>query len=102
MPTDNRFGLDDDEGLGPTRPTAAKGNPEDPIQPLQFWPGMLAFEHHELLPQGQDLEGGITPTSNEHAQRCKAGENRFSEHEPILLTCRNADWAGLGHVIASS
>jgi hypothetical protein len=30
---------------------------------------MVACAHGELLPQGQDLEGGITPTSNEHVER---------------------------------
>jgi hypothetical protein len=99
MPTDDGFGLDDDEGFGPTGPTATEGIPEDPIQPLQFGPWMVAFEHRELLPQGQDLKGGITPTSNEHAERGKAGEDRFDEHEPILLTRCNAD--GLGWDISA-
>ena len=42
---------------------------------------MVAFEHRELLPQGQDLEGGISPTSNEHAERREAREERFDEHD---------------------
>jgi hypothetical protein len=99
MPTDNGFGLDDDEGLGPTGPTATEGNPEDPIQPLQFGPWTVAFEYCELLPQGQNLEGVITPTSNEHAERGKAGEDRFDEHKPILITMlsRRLGWARTFH-----
>ena len=84
MPTDDSFGLDDDEGFGPTGPTAAEGNPEDPIQTVQLGPGTLAFERGELLPQGQDLESGITPSLKEHAERGKAGEDRFDEHEAIM------------------
>jgi hypothetical protein len=63
---------------------------------------MVAFEHGALLPQGQDLDGGITPTSNENAERGKAGEDRFDEHKPILLTWRNVESAGLRHISASS
>jgi hypothetical protein len=46
---------------------------------------MVAFEHHELLPQRQNLESGITPTSNEYAERGKAGEDRFDEHKPRMV-----------------
>ena len=102
MPTDDGLGLDDDEDLGPTGPTLAKGRPEDAIQPVQLRPRTLAFEHGELLAQGQDLEGGITPGLKEHAERGKAGEDRFDEHEAILLTWRNVDSPRLRHVSASS
>jgi hypothetical protein len=47
----------------------------------------LGFQHGELLAQSQNFEGGITPTPNEHAERDKAGEDRFDEHKSILLTC---------------
>jgi hypothetical protein len=43
-----------------------------------------------------DLQRGITPTSNEHPERGKAGEDRFDDHEPILLTWRNVESARLG------
>jgi hypothetical protein len=33
---------------------------------MRVW--MVAFEHCELLPQGENLEGVITPTSNEHGE----------------------------------
>jgi hypothetical protein len=50
------------------------------------WPRTLAFEHGELLKQRQELAGGITPGLKEHAECGKAGEDRFDEHEAILLT----------------
>jgi hypothetical protein len=50
MPADDRFGLDDEENFGPMGPAPAKDRPEDPIQTVQLGPGMLAFEHGELLP----------------------------------------------------
>ena len=42
---------------------------------------MVAFEDREVLPQGQDLEGGITPRLKERAERGKAREDRFEKHE---------------------
>jgi hypothetical protein len=45
----------------------------------------LAFEHGELLPEGEDLEGAITPGLKERAERGKAGEERIDEHEAILF-----------------
>src|SRR6516164_5109807 len=31
MPADHGFGLENDENFGPTGPTTAEGNPEDPV-----------------------------------------------------------------------
>jgi hypothetical protein len=30
-----------------------------------MWPGMPALEHHELLPQGEDLQGEIVARKKE-------------------------------------
>jgi hypothetical protein len=57
---------------------------KQPIAGVQGWSRSLAFQHGDLLPQSQDLEGGITPTSNEGALLHKAGKDRFDEHEPIF------------------
>jgi hypothetical protein len=41
-------------------------------------------------PQGQDLEGGISPTSNDTRSAARQErEDRFDEPDPILLTCCN-------------
>ena len=85
MPADDGFGFDDDESFGPTGPATAERNPEDPVPPVQSGPWTLALEHGELLPQGQDLEGGIRPGLKERAERSEAKENRFDEHEPIFF-----------------
>ena len=51
MPVDDGLGLTMiNKALGPMGPATAESNPEDPIQPFQFGPWMLAFEHGELLP----------------------------------------------------
>ena len=77
MPADDGFGLDNGENFGPTGPATAEGNPKDPVQPFQLGPGTLAFEHGELLPEGQDLERDISPSLKERAERGDAGEDRF-------------------------
>jgi hypothetical protein len=81
MPADDGFGLDNDENFSPTGPVAAEGNPEDP----RFNGGRGAFEHGDLLPQGEDLESVITSGLKERAARGKAREDRFDQHEPILF-----------------
>jgi hypothetical protein len=35
-PADYGFGLGDKENFGPTGPATTEGNPEDPVQPVQF------------------------------------------------------------------
>lgn len=98
MPANHGFGLDQDEGLGPTGPDVAKGGPKQPIAGVQGWPRSLAFQHGDLLAQSSDFEGGITPTSKERAQRDKAGKDRFDEHEPIFYHDVTLGSAGSRHV----
>jgi hypothetical protein len=85
MPADHGFGLDNDENFGPTGPATMESNPEDPAQPVQLGSRTLVFEHGDLLPQGEDLESVITSGLNERAERGKAREDRFDDHEPILF-----------------
>jgi hypothetical protein len=40
----------------------------------------FALEHGHLLVQGQNFEGGVTPTVEEDAQGRQDGENEF-QHE---------------------
>jgi hypothetical protein len=85
MPADHGFGFDNDENFGPTGPATTEGNPEDPVPPVQWGSRTLAFEHGDLLPQGEDLESVITSGLKERAERGKAREDRFDQHEPILF-----------------
>jgi hypothetical protein len=65
---------------------------------LNFWrlrvqdgPRPPAFKHCDLLSEGQDLKGGITPTAKENSERGKESEDGL-EHElaqPYSLTRRN-------------
>jgi hypothetical protein len=68
MPADDGLRLHDDEHVGPTEPEAAKGGPEESAQPVQYGPRPFAFEHGDLLSQGEDLESNIAPSAKEHSE----------------------------------
>jgi hypothetical protein len=65
------------------RPPVAQCHPEKSIQTVQFWPRPFAFEDSDLLSEGEDLEGGITPTSKKNSDGDKDRKHEF-EHEPPL------------------
>jgi hypothetical protein len=46
-------------------PTAAEGGPEESIQGIQNGPLSFPFKYGDLLAEGEDLKGGITPTTDE-------------------------------------
>src|SRR6266404_8258524 len=55
MPGDNGFGLEQHQGLLPIRPKAPQANPKQSVGAAEFGFASLAFEHNELVPQGQIL-----------------------------------------------
>lgn len=70
-----------DQDIRPPGPVKAEGGPEKPVQPVQIGAPTFAFEHSELLSQGQNFRGGITPT----AQKNQKGRHNCEdglEHEP--------------------
>ena len=69
MLANDGLGLDNDEDLSPAGPTAAQAGPEESVQPVQDGPRPPAFKHCDLLSEGQDLKGGITPTAKEDSER---------------------------------
>jgi hypothetical protein len=48
----------------------------------------FAFEHGDLLSQGENFQGGIAATAEEHTDHGEDGEDEF-RHERTLVTCRN-------------
>lgn len=45
----------------------AESGPGESIQGIQFWPRPFSFEHGELLPEGQNFEGGIPSTAEKQS-----------------------------------
>ncbi len=58
----------------------AQGNPEQPVQRIQPGTGPFPLEKDELLPQRQDLQGGIIPTEEENSGSGEESEDEL-EHE---------------------
>ena len=56
MPGDDGLGLEEQQGLLPVRPKAPQANPKQSVGGAEFGFASLAFEHGELMPEGQILE----------------------------------------------
>jgi hypothetical protein len=73
----------------------AQGIPKESVQPVQGWARPFAFEHGDLLSEGQDFESRITPTAKENSERRKECEDRV-DHELTLLTWPNVGFSQQG------
>jgi hypothetical protein len=56
MPGNDGLGLEEQQGLLPVKPNAPQANPKQSVGGAEFGFGGLAFEHGELMPEGQILE----------------------------------------------
>jgi hypothetical protein len=83
------LGFHDEENVLPPWPDVAKYGPEKPVQGVQLWARSFAFEHGDLLPEGQDLNCSVMPTAEEDAKRAQERKDGF-DHEHTVVACRNA------------
>jgi hypothetical protein len=88
VPAGHGLGLDEDEDVGPAGPVAAERGPEESVQRVQYWARPFAFEHGDLLSEGEDLKSGVAATAEEDAKDREDGEDEFG-HEITLITRRN-------------
>ena len=56
MPGNDGLGLEEQQGLLPVRPKAPQANPKQSVGGAEFGFASLAFEHGELMPEGQIIE----------------------------------------------
>jgi hypothetical protein len=89
MPADHSLGLHDDEDVGPPGPHAAQGRREQPVKGVQLWARPFAFEHGDLLPEGEDLNYSVNPTAEEDAERAQEREDEF-DPDHMVVACRSA------------
>jgi len=68
VPADDGGRFDDDEDLGPAGPIATQAGPKNSVQPVSDGPWPFAFQHRDLLPEGQHLQRDITPTVKENSE----------------------------------
>ena len=67
MPANDGLWFHQDEDIGPAGPEAAQGGPEEPVERVQWRPRSLPLENGDLLSQGQNFEGAVAATAEEHA-----------------------------------
>ena len=70
------------------RTTGDAGSPEEPVQTVQGRPRLFAFEHGDLLSEGENFEGGVAATAEEHPDGGQDGEDEFG-HGLTLVTWSN-------------
>ena len=56
MPGDDGLGLEEQQGLLPVRPKAPQANPKQSVGGAEYGFASLAFEHSQLMPEGQVFE----------------------------------------------
>jgi hypothetical protein len=66
-------------------PEMAQGCPDQTVQGVQCWPGPFAFEHGNLLPEGEDFKSRVASAAEEDADHGEDGEDEFC-HEITLVT----------------
>ena len=98
MPGHDRLRLDDDYGVGPAGPKLSQSGPEEPVQPIQTGTGPL--ENCDLLPQGEDLQGGVLASAEEDSDSVQESKDEF-EHESHAATCMTTSTEGLRNAAAS-
>jgi len=59
MPGNHGLRLDDDQGFGPALPQPAEDNPEQPIEAIQFGPGLLPLEDGRVAGEERRLPGRV-------------------------------------------
>src|SRR5258708_6390852 len=68
MPADDGLWLHDDEHVCPICPDTSQCRPKQPVNPIQLWARTLALKHRYLLPEGEDLDSGVTPRAKENSE----------------------------------
>jgi hypothetical protein len=67
VPADDGVGLHEDQDVGPAGPKLSQSGPEEPVQPIQTGTGPFPLENRDLLSEGENFEGGVAATAEEHA-----------------------------------
>ncbi len=110
MPADHGFRQDENECILPLRPETSNYNPEQFVERTKLRPGMLAFQHRELLAEGEvfqqqaaasakDAVHGPEPESKEFKHGAKVIADRRVPGIAMLLILK-ADGIVTSHRLA--
>jgi len=62
----------------------AKCRPKESVPGVQSWPRSFAFQHGDLLAEGEDLESGIASTAKKDADSNNKERKDDFEHEALF------------------
>jgi hypothetical protein len=85
MPGDDGVWYDDSEDINPTRPEAPQSSPKQPVARVQPGSRSFPFQDSDLLPEGDNLQGGIGPGAEVDAEGSEESEDEM-EHEFYVVT----------------
>jgi hypothetical protein len=85
MPGDDGVWYDDSDDINPTRPEAPQSSPEQPVERVQPGSRSFSFQDGDLLPEGDNLQGGIGPGAEVDAEGSEESEDEM-EHEFHVVT----------------
>ena len=86
MPADDGLWFYDEQDVDTAAPDAAQDVPEEPVQTIQTGTGPLPLEDCDLLSEGENLEGGVTATTEEDANGSQESKDEL-EHKPYVVAC---------------
>ena len=96
MPTDDRFGLDDDQRFAPASPDARQPDPEETISVLDRRTLPLLLENGQLLPQGKVLKRQIASFFEAGSEESRQ-EKQETLHGPESLAIRRGSQQNQSH-----
>ena len=85
VPTYHGVGFHENQDVRPAGPTLAKCRPKESVPGVQSWPRPFAFQHGDLLAEGEDFESGIASTAK---TRMATKKERMISSTKHLLTRR--------------
>ena len=87
MPTDHGFRQDENECVLPLRPETSNYNPEQFVERTELWSGMLAFQDHELLAEGEVFQQQAAASAKDAIQGSEPESKKF-KHGAKVITDR--------------
>src|SRR5579863_6085163 len=87
VPSDNGFGFDNQEDIGPAGPNAAQSGPKQPVARVQGRTRSLPFHHGNLLTKGEDFHRGIAPGAEENSGGKQDREGKLDHGFTFVTRC---------------
>jgi len=101
VPTHHGFGRDRNEGLLPSGPESADGDPEELIEEAEDRPWTAPLQHRELLPEREILQEEM-PTTAQRANKRSEPDKKQIEHGPGLYQINDREYRRMLLILQSA